>query len=216
MPREKAKNTMTQEITELLHQDHQKVRELFFQFSAAEEESEKENLVKQILTELYVHSTIEEEIVYPAVKEEAEEGEELVDEAETEHRVVKFLMAELSEMSADEEQFDAKVTVLCELVNHHIREEEKEMFKKLRESGADLNELSEKVVERKEELQSEPLPQMECTLSIREESEEDEEDEEEDDDDDKQQNARRSRSMTSKSPNGAKTANSNRGRRKSA
>ncbi len=154
------------EVTDLLHEDHQKVRNLFFEFSAAEKSTEKQTLVKEILTELHVHSTVEEEIVYPLVKQEAEEGQELVDEAETEHRVVKFLMAELSTMKPSDDQFDAKVLVLCELVNHHIREEEKEMFKKLRESGEDLEELAEQVMARKDELLAEPLPKMECSLEI--------------------------------------------------
>lgn len=155
-------------VTELLHQDHQRVRDLFFQFKESEED-EKEELVDEILTELYIHSTVEEEIVYPAVAKEADEAEDLVDEAETEHRVVKFLMAELSEMASEEDQYEAKVTVLCELVGHHIREEEKEMFKKLRESGADLKELAQKVQERKKALQGEPLPLMSATLLMGEE-----------------------------------------------
>ncbi len=71
-------------------------------------------------------------------------------------------------MSADDDQFDAKVLVLCELVDHHIREEEKEMFKKLRESDADLQDLAEQVQTRKEELKALPLPKMECTLDITE------------------------------------------------
>lgn len=162
------KKAVMMEVTELLHEDHLKVRDLFFQFKKAEEEAEKEKLVKEILTELHIHSTVEEEIVYPTVEDEAEEGGELVDEAETEHRVVKFLMAELSEMSAEDDQFDAKVLVLCELVDHHIREEEKEMFKKLRESDADLEGLAEQVQERKEELKALPLPKMECSLEITE------------------------------------------------
>lgn len=164
----KAKKAVLTDVTQVLHEDHLKVRDLFFQFKKAEESSKKEELVKQILTELHIHSTAEEEIVYPAVESEAEEGGELVDEAETEHRVVKFLMAELSEMAADDDQYDAKVLVLCELVDHHIREEEKEMFKKLRESEADLEELAQQVLEKKEELKSLPLPKMECTLEISE------------------------------------------------
>lgn len=164
----KGKKTVLLEVTELLHEDHLKVRDLFFQFKKAEESADKEQLVKEILTELHIHSTVEEEIVYPSVEEEAEEGGELIDEAETEHRVVKFLMAELSEMTADDDQFDAKVLVLCELVDHHIREEEKEMFKKLRESEADLEDLAEQVQTRKEELKALPLPKMECSLEITE------------------------------------------------
>lgn len=177
MPRGKAK-TAAMDITELLHEDHMKVSELFFQFSKSEDESEKEDLVRQILTELYVHAKVEEEVVYPAVEEEAEEGEELVGEAEVEHKMVKYLMAELSEMTGDDEELDAKVTVLCELVKHHVREEEKEMFKKLRESGADLEELATQAQERKEELMAEPLPSMSATLQIGDEEEGDDDDEE--------------------------------------
>lgn len=169
MPRIKAKTAVASDITQLLHEDHQKVRELFFQFDKAEDEAEKEELVKQIITELYVHAKVEEDIVYPNVEEEAEDAQDLVDEAENEHRMVKYLMAELSQMTADEDQFDAKVTVLCELVTHHIREEEKEMFKKLRESGADLEELAQQVQEAKEELMAEPIPPMQASLSIGEE-----------------------------------------------
>ncbi|PZM81449.1 MAG: hemerythrin domain-containing protein [Candidatus Melainabacteria bacterium] len=182
MPRSKAKTAIVSDITQLLHEDHQKVRELFFQFDKAEDEAEKEELVKQIITELYVHAKVEEDIVYPNVEEEAENAQDLVDEAENEHRMVKYLMAELSQMTADEDQFDAKVTVLCELVTHHIREEEKEMFKKLRESGADLEELAQQVQEAKEELMAEPIPPMQASLSIGEEeieyAGEDEEEEE--------------------------------------
>jgi hemerythrin superfamily protein len=173
MTRGKAKTAM--DVTELLHQDHMKVSELFFQFSKSEDEAEKEDLVKQILTELHVHAKVEEEVVYPAVEEDAE----LVGEAEVAHKMVKYLMAELSEMTGDDEELDSKVTVLCELVKHHVREEEKEMFKKLRESGADLEELAEQVQSRKEELMAEPLPTMKATLAIGDEGVEGEEGEEE-------------------------------------
>ena len=160
------KQPSTLDITELLHEDHQRVRNLFFDFTAAETNSEKEKLVKQILTELFVHAKVEEEIVYPAVEEDAEEGEDLVDEAETEHKMVKYLMAELSEMRASDDKFEAKITVLCELVEHHVREEEKEMFKNLRESDADLEDLAAQVIARKQELMAQPLPKMESTLTI--------------------------------------------------
>jgi len=159
----------TADVTELLHKDHQKVRELFFDFTNTEDEKEKEQLVKQIITELFIHAKAEEEIVYSEVEELAE-GEDIIKEAETEHRMVKYLMAELQGMKASEELFDAKVTVLCELVNHHVREEEKEMFKKLRESDVDLEELAEKVESRKEELKSKPLPKMTADLEIAEEA----------------------------------------------
>lgn len=168
MPTKTTKKTAAPPITELLHEDHLTVKDLFFQFEESEDDTEKETLVKKILKELYVHSTVEEEIVYPAVEDETEDAEDLVAEAENEHRVVKFLMAELSDMTADDEQFDAKVTVLCELVGHHIKEEEKEMFKKLRESDVDLEALAEEVMDRKQVLMQKPMPRMECSLSIEE------------------------------------------------
>lgn len=166
MSKPKAKSSAAADVTSLLHDDHQKVRNLFFDFEKAEDDLEKENLVKQILTELFIHSKVEEEIVYPAVKDKGEDAEDIIDEAENEHRVVKFMMAELSKMSAEDEQFEAKVTVLCELVNHHIKEEEKEMFKKLRESDADLNSLAQEVLTRKDELTAQPLPTMSCSLAM--------------------------------------------------
>jgi hemerythrin superfamily protein len=161
-----AKKAATLTVTELLHEDHLKVKDLFFQFTETESSDVKEQLVRQILTELFIHATVEEEIVYPAVEEEADDAEDLIDEAETEHHVVKVLMAELSKMTSQDDQFEAKVTVLCELVSHHIREEEKEMFQKLRESDADLEELAEQVQQRKQSLIGKPLPEMNVTLSI--------------------------------------------------
>jgi hemerythrin superfamily protein len=161
----KTKKPPVQPITELLHEDHQKVYDLFFKFDEAEKGSEKERILKQILMELYVHSAVEEEIVYPAVKEEGSDAEDLTEEAETEHRMVKYLMAELSNMKSSEDLFEAKVTVLCELVKHHVREEEKEMFEKLRESDAN-EELSRRVMERKEALMNKPMPSMKANLMV--------------------------------------------------
>lgn len=162
----KRKSLKTGEITELLHKDHQIVSELFFQFSDTEDADEKEALVKQILSELYLHAKAEEEIVYPVVKLDSEQGSAFADEAQTEHRMFKYLMAELSQMEAGAEQFEAKVTTLSELVNHHVREEEKTMFKMLHESGADLEGLAEQVQKLKDELKSRPLPPMEASLAV--------------------------------------------------
>ena len=159
------KNSAT-DVTELLHMDHQKVRDLFFSFNETKKGAEKQQLVNEIITELYVHATVEEELVYPIIIKEGEEGKDQTDEADTEHRMVKYLMAELSNMKPSDEQYDAKVTVLCELVEHHVKEEEKEMFKTLRESGANLNAIGQKVLARKEELKGEALPSMKCSLTI--------------------------------------------------
>ncbi len=140
------------DVIQLLHRDHQLVRELFFQFSQAEESKEKAELVKSILKELEIHAAVEEEIVYPAIREEAEDAEDMMDEADTEHHVVKLLMAELAKMKPSDDYFDAKVTVLCEMVDHHVKEEEKEMFEKMSESDLDLEALAQEVMARKQEL----------------------------------------------------------------
>ena len=148
------------DVTQILHRDHQHVSELFFQFSELEDDDkdQKNELVTQIIKELTVHAKVEEELVYPAVRDADDESEDMMDEADTEHHVVKFLMSELSEMKAGDDHFDSKVCVLAELVKHHVQEEEKEIFESLRESDLDLDELGEEVVARKEELMKAPVP----------------------------------------------------------
>jgi hemerythrin superfamily protein len=142
------------DVTQILHQDHQHVSELFFQFSGLGDEDKiaKFELVQQIIKELTAHAKVEEELVYPAVREVDSEAEDLIDEADTEHHVVKFLLSELSEMEADDDHFDAKVTVLAELVRKHVQVEEKEIFDALRQSELDLDDLGQGVLSRKAEL----------------------------------------------------------------
>lgn len=154
------------DITELLHSDHQTVRELFFAFSKSDDENEKAKLVKQILTELFIHAKVEEEIVYPLLEDEGEDGEEFKGEAENEHRVVKFLMAEISQLDAGSDELKAKITVLCELIEHHVKEEEKEMFKMLRESVHDLEAIADEVSTMKIQLKKDGLPTMKATLDM--------------------------------------------------
>lgn len=147
------------DILQVLHSEHMKVDELFFQFAKAEDESEKQSLVEQISLELGLHAKLEEEIVYPEVRDGEEESETMMDEADTEHHVVKFLLAELGNMKPSDDHFDAKVTVLCELVKHHVEEEEEEIFEKLKDADVDLNELAQKYVERRAALSAKPLPE---------------------------------------------------------
>lgn len=150
---------VSEDILQLLHRDHMKVDGLFFQFARSEDESEKQSLVEQISLELGLHSKLEEEVVYPEVRDGEEESETMMDEADTEHHVVKFLLAELGAMKPSDEHYDAKVTVLCELVKHHVEEEEEEIFEKLKNGDADLNELAKKFLERKAALSAKPLPE---------------------------------------------------------
>lgn len=122
---------MAQDAVALIKADHRKVEQLFREFEEAGDRAykTKQRLVEQIVKELEVHATIEEETYYPAVEARAKkDGKELVAEAMEEHHVVKILLGELSTMSAEDEAFDAKVTVLMENVRHHVEEEEEEML----------------------------------------------------------------------------------------
>src|SRR5512147_919293 len=119
----------SEDAAKLLIEDHRKVQNMFEQFKKLGEDDieEKEDLVRMACTELRIHTMLEEEIFYPALRGELDD-ESLLDEAEVEHTVAKQLIGELEEMSSDEELYDAKFTVLSEYVNHHVSEEENEMF----------------------------------------------------------------------------------------
>jgi hypothetical protein len=121
---------MTKQATptavDLLKEDHEKVKDLFKQFEKADS-SQKEELADQIDLELRVHSMIEEEILYPALRDI---DKDIVAESFEEHGVVEQLLDELATMDLSEDQFEAKFKVMQENVEHHIEEEEGEMFPK--------------------------------------------------------------------------------------
>jgi hemerythrin-like domain-containing protein len=142
------------EVTGMLREDHQKVKDLFEEFENAEEDGEKLRIVRTALAELEIHATLEEEIFYPAVREQIEEDDEdTMDEALEEHHVAKFIMRELKDMKPGDERFDAKFKVLAESVKHHIEEEESEILPKADEMELDQEQLAEEMTERKQELQ---------------------------------------------------------------
>lgn len=120
-------------IFELLKQDHEKVAGLFEQLEPTTERAEKtrQELFARLKSELDLHAYLEETILYPVLKE-VEETREIALEGVEEHRVVKRLLAELDSMPVTSEQWTAKLTVLQENVEHHVEEEEGEMFKKAR------------------------------------------------------------------------------------
>ena len=141
----------------LLIADHNRVRGLFARFQEAEESkdtAQMAQLAKKILTELEVHTTIEEEIFYPAVKDAGEELKEVVDEGIEEHHVADTLMAEVKTLSPDDDAFAAKMKVLIESVEHHAEEEEKELFPPTRKAFDKdaLEELGVRLEARKAEL----------------------------------------------------------------
>ncbi len=142
------------DIFSMLKKDHTKVKALFKQFEAAKG-AKKREIAEEVFQELEVHTQVEEEVFYPALEVEADKkGEELVREAYEEHHVVKLLMKELKALGKDEvDIFVAKFTVLQENVEHHIKEEENELFPKAKKLlKDDLDGISEEAVERKEEL----------------------------------------------------------------
>lgn len=138
----------------LLRADHQLVQGLFDQFQKTRSEERKGKLARQICQELTVHAQIEEEIFYPAARE-ALRDQDLVDEATVEHQSAKDLIAQIEASSAGAELFDAKVTVLGEYIKHHVKEEQNEMFPKIRKTKLDLKALGEQLQARKMELKGE-------------------------------------------------------------
>ncbi|HEY0879074.1 MAG TPA: hemerythrin domain-containing protein [Zeimonas sp.] len=143
---------------ELLKADHRKVEKMFKDFEKMKEKDREGaiELVGRIVTELTVHTQIEEEIFYPTMRESGgEKMTHLLDEAEVEHASAKDLIHQISSMSPDEELYDAKVKVLGEYVKHHVKEEEDEMFPKAKKADVDLEELGTMLAERKEELMQE-------------------------------------------------------------
>jgi hemerythrin superfamily protein len=151
----KTAEATTQDALDLLKQDHDAVDKLFKRFEKlGEDEEGKQDCVSQICEALTIHASIEEEIFYPKVRKKLADDEDVMDEAEVEHDGIKRLVAELEDMSAGEELYDAKVTVLGEYVKHHVREEETEMFPKVRKAKVDTAALGAEMAVRKAELQN--------------------------------------------------------------
>lgn len=140
-----------QEAIKLLRADHKLVDTLFAQYESSRSKEKKKALVAQICEELSIHAQIEEEIFYPKVKAALKDSE-LVPEAKVEHETLKHLISQLDEGEPGDEAFDAKVKVLSEYVKHHVREEQTEIFPKVKSSNLDLKKLGAELTERKEQL----------------------------------------------------------------
>jgi len=142
----------------MLKADHDKVKDLLNQLESTTERGVKtrEELFATIKGELTVHETIEEEIFYPALKEHPK-AKDLVLEAYEEHHVVDTVMAELEGLDVSDETWGAKATVMKENVEHHIEEEEQEMFKQARQvfDKQELQDLGDRMARRKTEAQQE-------------------------------------------------------------
>jgi hemerythrin superfamily protein len=149
-----ASSAQSQDAVALLTADHKKVKKLFSDFEDLKEDGSDEDkaaIVERICNELKIHTTLEEEIFYPAVRKAIEE-EDLMDEALVEHAGAKELIAQLEEASPDDDLYDAKVTVLGEQIDHHVKEEEGEMFPKAKKAKLDTEALGAKMLKRKSAL----------------------------------------------------------------
>lgn len=145
------KSTKSQDATTLLRADHKLVSELFESYEKASTTASKKKIVSQICMELSVHAQVEEEIFYPAIKK-ALKDHELVPEATVEHATLKSLIGQVEGVEPDGEMFDAKIKVLCEYVEHHVKEEQNEMFPKAKKTDIDMMKLGDQITARKQEL----------------------------------------------------------------
>jgi hemerythrin superfamily protein len=143
---------------ELLKHDHDEVDAMFKQFEEIKDngdDAEKEQLVAQICDALTIHAQIEEAIFYPAARRALQEkGQDLLDEAAVEHQTLKDIVGRLEMAPTSDPLYDAGVKVLSEYVKHHVKEEENELFPKVRQANLDLQAIGQQLAGRKEQLES--------------------------------------------------------------
>lgn len=153
------KATRQKDACDLLDADHKVVKKMFDDYKTLSESrsrssSKKRELADQICRELTVHALLEEEIFYPAARGAIKDNA-LLNEAMVEHASAKELISQIREMDESDEMFDAKVLVLGEYIEHHVKEERNEMFPKVRKSRLDLVSMRDELMSRKEELMAE-------------------------------------------------------------
>jgi iron-sulfur cluster repair protein YtfE (RIC family) len=154
-----AKTPSERDAIDVLMEDHKRVQKLFKDFDRVEREDAEavRDLVETACVELQIHSMLEEELFYPAVRAQVEDDDErnqdLLNEAEVEHESVEEIIAKLQDLEADDPLYFAYFSVLAEYVKHHIKEEEKELFPEVKKMKAlDLQQLAEDMHVRREEL----------------------------------------------------------------
>ncbi len=152
----------------LLKEDHRRVEDLFADFKKAKGDGRKQKLAEQICAELIVHSQIEEEIFYPACEGAVDEAD--IKEAYVEHDGAKVLIAEIATGGPDDDYYEAKVKVLQEQIEHHVKEEEGRLngiFSQARRHGVDMDALGDELAARRSELmagiEKNGLPQVKLT-----------------------------------------------------
>jgi hemerythrin-like domain-containing protein len=155
MPKSRPKTTL--DAIDLLKQDHDRVEKAFKDFEKLDRQDVEacRQLIHSVCEELKVHTTLEEEIFYPAVREAIGDAD-LMNEAAVEHETARMLIDQLENMEADDPNYFATFTVLGEYVRHHVKEEQSEMFPEVKKAKLDLEALGERLRARKEELTAEP------------------------------------------------------------
>jgi hemerythrin superfamily protein len=153
MAKSKAKATGA---VELLKEQHDKVKKAFKEFEklGREDAEAQQQLVQRVCEDLKLHTTLEEELFYPAARE-AIDDEDILNEAQVEHETAKMLIEQLENMGPEDPNFHATFTVLGEYVVHHVKEEEGEMFPQVKKTDLDLEELGARMRSRMEELMGE-------------------------------------------------------------
>ena len=150
------------DILHLLMAEHREVKAMFQRYQeladAGGRGDERMLLASQICVALTLHTQLEEELLYPAARAVLTKDEDIVDEAYVEHAGAKTLIAQIKTMTSDQPLYDARLKVLGEYINHHVREEENEFFPKLRKTALDLAGLGEQMVARKKQLMALPEP----------------------------------------------------------
>jgi len=148
--------TAKTDAIKLLMEDHKNVKKLFDDYKKLVEDeapsADKRALAERICTMLTAHATVEEELFYPLAREALADDADLIDEAAVEHASAKELIAQIEDASPDESLYDAKVIVLGEYIQHHVKEEEGEIFPKLKNTELDLGLIGAEMARRKEEL----------------------------------------------------------------
>jgi hemerythrin superfamily protein len=141
--------TSKMDALKLLKQDHDKVKKAFKQFEKMDhDDPAAHELAAQTIADIKLHALVEEEIFYPAVRKALDE-DDLMNEAEVEHKSAKLLIKDLESMKPGDPMFAATFTVLGEYVQHHVEEEEGEMFPKARKGKVDIAALGEQIAARK-------------------------------------------------------------------
>ena len=149
---ESAANSHGEDAISLLKKDHREVESLFASYAAAHDGRQKRGIALEICKALEIHAKIEEKVFYPAARNEVESAEPMINEGFVEHEGIKRLISQIPKLSTNDDFFEARMKVLKEYVQHHVKEEENSTFPKLQNAGLDMGKLGRAMLTLKEQL----------------------------------------------------------------